>query len=93
MRIPPPPHMLKIGRKNLHLFTEIQVYNRSTKLQCFSFLMGGKDVMLLSLFDSIWKFSGKSHKYMCLKLIPIRIRRIRKKDADSTRSGSTTLVY
>jgi hypothetical protein len=43
----------KIGRKKLTLI------HSNAGLQCFSFLISGKVVMLLSISDSILKFSGK----------------------------------
>jgi hypothetical protein len=73
------------------------------RLKYISFHMSGKCVMILSIFDSILKFSWKSKKYKCLELIligwirigmtwiPILIR-ILQNYADLTLSGSNFTI-
>jgi hypothetical protein len=77
------------------------IYSNAS-LRCFSFLINGKGVMVVSICESILKFSrNKYKKNICLELIPIRIGRprmpirIRQNDADPTRlrSGSITLLF
>jgi len=56
-------HFEKLG---LNFFTFIHSNGR---LKYISFHMSGKCVMILSILDSILKFSLKSKKYICLELI------------------------
>ena len=46
-------------------------YSQQWQIQNISFHMTGKCVMILSILDSILKFSLKSKNYMCLELISI----------------------
>jgi hypothetical protein len=83
----------KIGTKLCYF------YSQQWQIQNISFHMSGKCVMILSILDSILKFSLKSKNYMCLELIsigwirigmpwiPILIR-ILQNYADLTLSGS-----
>jgi len=83
----------KIGTKLCYF------YSLQWQIQNISFHMSGKCVMILSILDSILKFSLKSKNYMCLELIsigwirigmpwiPILIR-ILQNYADLTLSGS-----
>ena len=52
----------KIGTKLCYF------YSQQWQIQNISFHMSGKCVMILSILDSILKFSLKSKNYMCLEL-------------------------
>jgi len=90
------PKFYKFEKLGLNFFTFIHSNGR---LKYISFHMSGKCVMILSILDSILKFSLKSKNYMCLELIsigwirigmpwiPILIR-ILQNYADLTLSGS-----
>ncbi len=70
------------------------IHPQQCQFTMFIFIISGKGVMLLSIFWTAYlNFLVKSHKYMCLELLPIRICRIRRNAEDPTRSGSgfTTL--
>jgi hypothetical protein len=81
---------------------KIYFFHSNASLHCLPFLITGKNVMILSILDSILIYFGK---HMCLVLIPIPDRSdpdrsgmpwmpipIRKNDADPTQSGLTTAL-
>ncbi len=85
-------------RISILMAIQIRIWIRiDVKMMQIHLRVSHQGVTVLSIFYSIFKFSGKGINtctiYICLRLISIRIR-IRQNDADPTRSwsGSTTLV-
>jgi hypothetical protein len=83
------PILMQILLQVSHMLGKSQLCQSS----CFIFCIGVKNVIILSILDSILKFCGKKYTvvYQLFHIAGIDMIRIQQNDADPTRSGSTTL--
>ncbi len=70
----PIPSFRHVGIYREQKIKKYFIHNNSS-LQCFSFLISGKGVMILSILYSILKLYGEMKKYVCLELILFRLTR------------------